>query len=91
VPVYSIFRGKIGAVDRYLEETGRLSMIESVADVHAKIKLVRWNRPARPADRNRPVLDCIVQTILSVLKSQRPHRGSEATVTPAKAILPQQS
>ena len=60
-------------------------MIESVADVRSKIKLDRWNRPARPADRNRPVLQCIVQTILSVLKSQPPHRGSEATVTPAKA------
>jgi predicted glycosyltransferase len=91
VPVYSIFRGKIGAVDRYLEKTGRLTMIESVAEVRGKIKLERWNRPARPADRNRPVLDCIVRTILSVLKSQPPHRGSEATVTPAKAILPQQS
>jgi uncharacterized protein len=87
VPVYSIFRGKIGAVDRYLERTGRLSLIESVADVHSKIKLVRWNRPAMPADRNRPVLDCIVQTILSVLKSQPPNRGFETGLTPAKSIV----
>jgi hypothetical protein len=69
VPVYSIFRGKIGAVDRYLAENGRLIMIENVSDIHSKIKLVRWNRPAKPEDRNCPVLQCIVENILSVLES----------------------
>src|SRR5207247_4353011 len=33
VPVYSIFRGRIGAVDRYLSATGRLVLLESVEDV----------------------------------------------------------
>src|SRR5205814_654782 len=28
VPVYSTFRGKIGAVDRYLSEAGRLVLVE---------------------------------------------------------------
>ena len=70
VPVYSIFRGKIGAVDRYLAENGRLILIENTNDVHTKIKLVRWNRPDKPEDRNCPVLQCIVGNILSVLKSQ---------------------
>lgn len=70
VPVYSIFRGKIGAVDRYLAENGRLIMIENVDDIHAKIKLVRWNRPLKPEDRNCPVLQCIVGNILSVLESK---------------------
>ena len=36
VPVYSIFRGKIGAVDRYLAETGRLIMLESTDDVRTQ-------------------------------------------------------
>ena len=67
VPVYSIFRGKIGAVDRYLAESNRLVMIENTHDVHSKIKLVRWNRPPKPEDRNCPVLQCIVNNILSVL------------------------
>ena len=31
VPVYSIFRGKIGAVDRYLVEKGQLVLIENSA------------------------------------------------------------
>jgi uncharacterized protein len=70
VPVYSIFRGKLGAVDRYLAENGRLTMIENTRDVHTKIKLVKWNRPARPEDRNRPTLRCIVGNILSVLESE---------------------
>ena len=38
VPVYSIFRGKIGAVDRYLADEGRLIMVETVDDVRTKVK-----------------------------------------------------
>ena len=41
VPVYSIFRGKIGAVDHYLAENGRLILIETVDDVRAKIRPVQ--------------------------------------------------
>jgi uncharacterized protein len=67
VPVYSIFRGKIGAIDRYLAHEQRLTMIESIEDVHTKIKLVRWNRPPKPEDRNIPALQCIVSNIISAL------------------------
>jgi predicted glycosyltransferase len=76
VPVYSIFRGKIGAVDRYLADTGRLTMVESTDDVRTKIKLVRWDRPSEPTDRDCPVLQCIVGNILKVLQSggQKPTR-----------------
>lgn len=41
VPVYSIFRGKIGAVDKYLAERGRLTLIETVEDTRSKIRVVR--------------------------------------------------
>lgn len=44
IPVYSIFRGKLGAVDRYLAECGRLTLIETPADVFKKIRAVRRNR-----------------------------------------------
>jgi len=67
-PVYSIFRGKIGAVDQYLAKHGRLVLIESVADVERKIKLKRWNRPALPDCRNRPALEMIVRNILAILE-----------------------
>lgn len=48
VPVYSIFRGTSGAVDRYLAQQGRLTLIESVDDVRAKIRPV--SRPKQSAD-----------------------------------------
>jgi predicted glycosyltransferase len=70
VPVYSIFRGKIGAVDRYLAEQGRLVLIETPQEVHTKIKLTRWNRPAQPENRNLPALQCIVSNIISVLAAK---------------------
>jgi uncharacterized protein len=41
VPVYSIFRGKIGAVDKYLSESGRLVLLETAEDVRSKIRLTR--------------------------------------------------
>jgi predicted glycosyltransferase len=46
VPVYSIFRGSIGAVDKYLEQCGRLFLLESREDVVHKIRLEK--RPRRP-------------------------------------------
>jgi predicted glycosyltransferase len=84
VPVYSIFRGKLGAVDRYLAENGRLVMIENARDVHSKIKLVRWNRPAKPEDRNCPALQCIVGHILSVLESRDRGRSRVQLQVPKK-------
>jgi uncharacterized protein len=41
IPVYSIFRGKSGAVDRQLHREGRLSLIENVEEVSSKIILKR--------------------------------------------------
>ncbi len=72
VPVYSIFRGKIGAVDRYLVQQGRLVLLESVRDVQTKIKLVRWTRPSQPDHRARPALQSIVATILCRLGIDEP-------------------
>jgi predicted glycosyltransferase len=52
VPVYSIFRGKLGAVDRYLAQQRRLILIESVEDVRAKIRPVqRPKKELRVEDR----------------------------------------
>ena len=67
VPVYSIFRGKIGAVDHYLAQQGRLTLLESPSDVRNKIKLTHWNRPAQPEARNIPALHYIVDTIVGAL------------------------
>ncbi len=69
VPVYSIFRGKLGAVDRYLVQQRRLTLIESVEDVHRKIRIEHWDRPEHPVRIESPVLDFIVDTILSLLSA----------------------
>jgi uncharacterized protein len=65
VPVYSVFRGKIGAVDQYLVREGRLTLIEKPEDVRKKIRLVRWDRPVAPDSRPRPALAAIVQHVIS--------------------------
>ncbi|HTD87006.1 MAG TPA: DUF354 domain-containing protein [Candidatus Binatia bacterium] len=50
IPVYSIFRGKIGAVDRLLTEQHRLVLIESVEDADKKIVLARRNKAGTRAN-----------------------------------------
>ena len=69
VPVYSIFRGKIGAVDRYLSNTGRLTLIESAEDIPKKIVLARRNRPPKPNHGNPVALHQIVDHIEAILKN----------------------
>jgi len=69
VPVYSIFSGKIGAVDRYLSNTGRLTLIESAEDIPKKIVLARRNRPPRSKNANRSTLQTIVDHIEEMLKN----------------------
>ncbi len=72
VPVYSIFRGKIGAVDRYLEKTGRLTLIESVEEVRRKIAVTRRTRASHPDMGDRPTLRFIVDHIVTILEEQCP-------------------
>jgi len=70
VPVYSIFRGKIGAVDKYLARNGRLTLLEEVKDIRAKIKIVRRERSAKPENCDRLALTNIIDNIVSVLEDK---------------------
>jgi hypothetical protein len=72
VPVYSVFRGKIGAVDRYLARTGRLVLLESTEDIPHKVNLSRRERPARPRTGDRRTLDTIVENIVLAIESKHP-------------------
>jgi uncharacterized protein len=72
VPVYSIFRGKIGAVDRYLSKTGRLVLIEGCEDLRTKISLVRRERTAKLPKRHSAALSYIVEQIVAIAESQHP-------------------
>ena len=71
VPVYSIFRSKIGAVDQYLSSMGRLVLLESAEDLRTKILLVRRNRPAKPQNGHAAALSSIVEHIIAIMNSHR--------------------
>jgi len=69
VPVYSIFRGKIGAVDRDLQKQGRLTLIEKVEDVQTKIRLTRRQQNGLHAASPRTALTEIVGHVDAIVKS----------------------
>ena len=74
VPVYSIFKGKIGYVDQFLSEQGRLVLLEDVPDAKEKLKLEHRVRTAEPADKERVAMQDIVDDVAIVLKSPIPAR-----------------
>ena len=67
VPVYSIFRGKIGAVDRMLEREGRLVMIRSKEEIWSKISFERKTRSLLPGKQVRPALVEILNNIENII------------------------
>ncbi len=69
VPVYSIFRGHIGAVDRYLADQGRLILLESTEDVKNKLILERRVRRACFDGGNNETLRRIVENVISVVEN----------------------
>jgi predicted glycosyltransferase len=70
VPVYSIFRGKLGAVDRYLADTGRLVLLQNIEDIHQKLKIVPRDRKAEIPIAGINALQKVVDNIVSVLESR---------------------
>ena len=67
VPVYSIYQGPLGAVDRHLSETGRLRLIGDASEL-ADIPLVKASpeKRATTPQAQKKVLEFIVASILSV-------------------------
>src|SRR5205807_4542483 len=72
VPVYSTFRGEIGAVDRYLSDRGRLVLLESVQDLQSKIQLVRRSPAARSPNDNDVALSSIVNQVVAIAGTKTP-------------------
>ena len=66
VPVYSIFRGRIGAVDQYLARTGRLTVIERIEEIPTKIVLERRMPSSLDLEGQGIALDCILQAVISI-------------------------
>jgi len=77
VPVYSIFRGPIGAVDRYLANTGQLVLLETVDDTQTKLNLKRREREYPYRSKNRCALHSIVDATLDLLPSKEHRPASE--------------
>lgn len=70
VPVYSIFRSKIGAVDRYLADSGRLVLLEGAEDFPTKILLSRRDKDSKVVSKGNTSLTAIVDKIVEV--AERP-------------------
>jgi hypothetical protein len=64
--VYSIFRGKIGAVDLQLQREGRLILIEKAEDIRQKIVLAHRAKGGEKRNEDRPALRAIVDGILKI-------------------------
>ena len=67
VPVYSIFRGEIGAVDRYLASVGRLILIERPEDIASKLVLAKRNRARQIDHHQNGALNTIVKHVQTIL------------------------
>src|SRR6185369_10827554 len=66
VPVYSIFRGTIGAVDRQLAADGRLVLVETLDDVREKINLARRLRKSITEVTSKRTLETIIEAIQEI-------------------------
>lgn len=78
VPVYSIFRGQLGAVDRRLCEENRLVFIETVGDVDQKIRFEpRPNRSLSVASSGHAMSDILGQLDKIIASLQPDSQTSE--------------
>ena len=68
VPVYSIFRGKIGAVDRQLQSEGKLTLIERIEDVQTRICIQSGKKEGRLDAKPRNALQDIVRHVQEIVK-----------------------
>jgi len=65
IPVYSTFRGPLGAVDKYLASVKRLVMLESAATVSSRLNIAKRPTVSRVTS-NTAALECIVEHIIRV-------------------------
>ena len=68
VPVYSIFQGKTGAVDRMLEREGRLKMIRSVDEVWTKIQFLKRDLSKALNAQTSPALNDVINQIEDIIQ-----------------------
>jgi uncharacterized protein len=71
VPVYSIFRGKLGAVDRRLADEGRLVLIQDAAELRSKLSAVKRRPAVANAAVDRPALQQILDASFELMELSR--------------------
>jgi len=70
IPVYSLFRGTMGAVDKHLAEAGKLVLLGSEQDVREKLKFVPRNKMSTSKPRQRATLETVVNHISAVMEKK---------------------
>ena len=78
VPVYSVFRGQIGAVDRHLSAAGRLVLLENADDVRRRIIVARRERDGSLQHAGSAALESIVRHIAISARACTAIPGREA-------------
>jgi len=68
VPVYSIFRGDIGSIDKHLADCGRLTIINNVEELQTKVVLMKRARSEIFEKSKRPALQQIVDNLQTILE-----------------------
>ena len=63
IPVYSFFRGTLGAVDKHLAENGKLVLLKSEQDVREQLKLVHRDRSRDSRSSRMAALEAVVRHI----------------------------
>jgi uncharacterized protein len=86
VPVYSVFRGKLASVDRYLARQGRLVLIGSPEDIRTKVILAKRPRAARPTNGAHAILQTVVEHIISIAEREITSPGIKESCIPDRVV-----
>ena len=70
IPVYSLFRGTMGAVDKHLAEIGKLVLLESEQDVRDKLKLERRDKTWDSSPKQSVTLNAVVNQIIAIMNKE---------------------
>lgn len=70
IPVYSLFRGILGAVDQYLAETGKLVLLQNERDVREKVPLIRREKSEGASSCSPAAFDSVLNHIIAILGTQ---------------------
>ncbi len=79
VPVYSVFRGATGAVDKYLAKHARLVMLESPADLTSKLVIRKREQNGHYVASGQETLETVTNHIIRLAGMASPSKPSRST------------